>query len=169
PLIREYETHWQRHRYSNRKLAARLDKELRAVRELERELSRASRTLDYKRYSAYEKRYLRHQSRLREMLVLMVVLINVTTGHRQTPGLFISTRIGPLLSTYETHLNLYRHNHHQRHRYLELEREVHEIQRLERELLDMEASGVGLLEPDYLFDAERRIMRHQQRLAEILA
>jgi hypothetical protein len=125
-------------------------------------------------------------------LVLMVVLINgkpiittsivncpsnlipvhylpVTTGHRQTPGLFISTRIGPLLSTYETHLNLYRHNHHQRHRYLELEREVQEIQRLERELLDMEASGVGLLEPDYLFDAERRIMRHQQRLAEILA
>ncbi|CAG2176728.1 unnamed protein product [Oppiella nova] len=68
PLIREYESHRGRYQKTNRQLAARLDQELRVIRELERELSRASRTLDQQRYRAYEQRYFRHQSRLKELL-----------------------------------------------------------------------------------------------------
>ncbi|CAG2177282.1 unnamed protein product [Oppiella nova] len=100
-------------------------------------------------------------------LLAMVVLINVVNAH-YAPGLVISSRISPLLSTYEGHLGRYRHNHHHRHRYHQLEHEFRRIRELERELLEIEASGVGLLEPDYYFDVERRLERHELRLAEIL-
>ncbi|CAG2177785.1 unnamed protein product [Oppiella nova] len=68
PLIRDYETHYNRHRQSNRGLADRLDRELRIIRELERDLRGASYNLDYWRYQAYEERLIRHEKRLKELL-----------------------------------------------------------------------------------------------------
>ncbi|CAG2103554.1 unnamed protein product [Medioppia subpectinata] len=68
PLIREYEGHYTRYRSTNARLAQRLNNELTQLRTLERDLNRASRNLDFKAYNAYERRYQRHQQRLRELL-----------------------------------------------------------------------------------------------------
>ncbi|CAG2108164.1 unnamed protein product [Medioppia subpectinata] len=105
------------------------------------------------------------------LALLVVTLIDVTAGHHRhhhrSPQLLLG-RISPLLATYEGQLGRYRHHHHHRHRYHSLQHELHRVRQLETELFEMERSGAAYLEPDYFFDVERRLMRHEARLAEIL-
>ena len=105
--------------------------------------------------------------------------ITVTTGHRRSP-VGLMDRISPLLSTYEGHLNHYKpykhhHHHHGGHRqphygrrYQALEYEIYRIRELELELRALERTGMADMEPGYYYEVERRLLRHEYRLAEIL-